>query len=131
LRPRTAILLARVVDARANPATQEGTVTLRVLDVLKGTVPGPLLAVRGRIQHCISSPAHPPPYDQIDCAGRTPGCGSCYAYDYRDAAVYLLLVKDGTPYWAPLSPTNEEVGGPADPWVRRVKREFAQPRSGG
>jgi hypothetical protein len=47
--------------------------------------------------------------------------GNCYALTYRSGAQYLLLIKAGTPYWAPLAPTNEQVQGEDDAWVSWVR----------
>ena len=116
IRESETVVLARVVGAG---------VTLQVLEVLKGSYDRPFVTVAGQIRDYPSDPARRPPYDQIDCVGRVPGCGDCFARGYKDGAQYLLLLKGGTPYWAPLSPTNEEISGPDDPWVVRVKRELA------
>lgn len=100
-------------------------ITLRVLEVLKGSYDRPSLTVAGQIRDYRGDPGRRPPYEQIDCVGRVPGCGTCFAQNYEDGAEYLLLLKGGTPYWAPLSPTNEEVSGPDDPWVVWVRRHLA------
>jgi hypothetical protein len=60
----------------------------------------------------------PVPYDWVRSSGTS---GSCFAFDYREGAEYLLFLRSIggvlTPYWAPLAPTNEQVTGPEDPWV--------------
>ena len=89
-------------------------ITLRVLEVIKGAYDRPFVTVPGQIRDYASDPARRPPYEQI---------GDCFARSYKDGAQYLLLLRGGTPYWAPLSPTNEEVAGPDDPWVVWVKRQ--------
>lgn len=99
-------------------------ITLRVLEVLKGSYDRPSLTVAGQIRDYRSDPGRRPPYEQIDCVGRVLGCGSCFAQSYKDGAEYLLLLKGGTPYWAPLSPTNEGVSGADDPWVVWVRRHL-------
>lgn len=52
---------------------------------------------------------------------------SCFARGYKRGGMYLLLLKkqgdDYTPYWEPLAPTNEQVGGLDDPWVRWVESQ--------
>ena len=115
IRESEAVVRARVVGAG---------VTLRVLEVLKGSYDRSFVTVPGQIRDYRSDPARRPPYDQIDCVGRVPGCANCFAQSYKDGVEYLLLLKGGTPYWAPLSPTNEEVSGPNDPWVVWVKRQL-------
>jgi len=59
------------------------------------------------------------------------------ALEYRIGAEYLLLLRHGgpapadaegnelTPYWAPLSPTNEQLfGGVSDAWFVWVSKEL-------
>lgn len=58
------------------------------------------------------------PYSFVRPSGRR---GNCYAVTYRSGAYYLLFIKSGTPYWAPLAPTNEQVRSRSDPWVAWVK----------
>ncbi len=77
----------------------------------------------------------PVPYDFIRPGGRH---GNCVALEYRQGAEYLLLLKRSsnqaalpdtlTPYWAALAPTNEQVFGPADPWVAWVRKTVADLR---
>ena len=103
-----------------------GRVTLEVLEVLKGRFHRRRLAVDGRTGAAPASPrGRQIPYDQLDCA-RAGGCGGCFAHEYRDGAEYLLMLKGVTPYWAPLSPTNEEVSGAQDPWVLWVKGQLSR-----
>ena len=116
IRERDTVVRARVLGAG---------ITLQVLEVLKGSYNRPFVTVAGQIRNYRCDPGRRPPYEQIDCMGRVPGCGDCFARGYKDGAQYLLLLKGGTPYWAPLSPTNEEISGPDDPWVVWVKRQLA------
>ena len=125
IRESETIVRARVVTSDPRMRSDPGRVTLRVLDVLKGSHDRPFVTVPGQIRNYRSDPGRRPPYEQIDCMGRVPGCGSCFAQSYKDGAQYLLLLKGGTPYWSPLSPTNEEVSGPDDPWVVWVRRQLA------
>ena len=125
IRESETVVRARVVASDPRMRTDPGRITLRVLEVLKGSYDRLFVTVTGQIRDYPSDPARRPPYDQIDCVGRVPGCGSCFAQSYKDGAQYLLLLKGGTPYWAPLSPTNEEVFGTDDPWVAWVRRRLA------
>jgi hypothetical protein len=93
--------------------------------VVKGEHPGLWVTVAGRLADYRAPSGRTPPYAEIDCVGRTPGCASCFARSYAMGRQYLLLLKGGTPYWAPLSPTNEEVSGPSDPWITWVRRTLA------
>jgi hypothetical protein len=67
----------------------------------------------------------PVPYGTVKPSGLR---GACFAETYQKNGEYLLLLKrvDGvlTPYWAPLSATNEQIVGPQDKWVVWVKEEL-------
>jgi len=115
------IVRARAVPAPPDVRGSAGTVHLRVLEVLRGTPAGPALTVPGELAAYRPDPGRRPPYREIDCVGREPGCGGCFARRYREGGEYLLLLKGGTPYWAPLAPTNEEISGREDPWVAWVR----------
>ena len=125
IRESETVVRARVVASDPRMRTDPGRITLQVLEVLKGSYDRPFVTLPGQIRDYRSDLGRRPPYEQIDCVGRVPGCGDCFARGYKDGAQYLLLLKGGTPYWAPLSPTNEEVSGPDDPWVVWVKRQLA------
>jgi hypothetical protein len=51
--------------------------------------------------------------------------GSCYVYSYKPGAEYLLFLDRFdwglTPYHSIFSPTNEQLRGPDDPWLRWVR----------
>jgi hypothetical protein len=48
----------------------------------------------------------------------------CFAYDYKLGGTFLLLLKNGTPYWSQVRPTNEEVRGSRDPWLLWVEAQL-------
>ena len=58
--------------------------------------------------------------------------GSCMAMTYRQGGEYLLLLQRSEfrgvldPYWVLLAPTNNEIWGADDPWVRWVRLEIAR-----
>ena len=110
------IVRARVVSSTPDQGNDRGTIHLEVLETLKGAWTGSPLSVEGRLNDYPARTARPVPYDLLDCS-RAAGCGGCFAYDYKEGAEYLLFLKEANPYWAPLSPTNEEVSGSDDPWV--------------
>lgn len=57
-----------------------------------------------------------PPYRKA-----RPGAdGPCFAFDYRAGGSYLLLLRGGRLYYAPLAPVNEEVDGLSDAWATWV-----------
>ncbi|MGH7319578.1 MAG: hypothetical protein ACRELA_08130 [Candidatus Rokuibacteriota bacterium] len=123
------IVRAEVVGFRDGKAQRPGNVDLRVLEALKGSLTQPVISVEGRLRDYQARGETSLPYRQLNCA-RAGGCGGCFARDYRRGRQYLLLLKSGTPYWAPLAATNEEVSGESDPWVQWVKAHLAktQPR---
>jgi hypothetical protein len=88
IRESEAVVRARVVGAG---------VTLRVLEVLKGSYDRPFVTVPGQIRDYRSDPARRPPYEQIDCMERVPGVGSCFAQSYKDGAEYLLVAEGRRP----------------------------------
>lgn len=126
VREAEVILRARAMAPEPWWRTSPGQVVLRVGEVLKGSYERPFISVIGQLGEYRADPGRRPPYQQIDCVGRVPGCANCFAQRYREGAEYLFLLKEGTPYWAPLSPTNEEVSGPSDPWVRWVRRQVVE-----
>ena len=126
IRESEVVVRADVVGAEAGHRGEPGHVTLRVLDVLKGSLAGVFITVPGRLADYRVPAGRRPPYAEIDCEGRAPGCASCFARTYKASGQYLLLLKGGTPYWAPLSPTNEEVSGPDDPWITWVRPQLAR-----
>jgi hypothetical protein len=67
------------------------------------------------------------PYRYVRSAGQR---GSCFASEYRRGGEFLLLLRATpsgyyTPYWALLSPLNEQVRGNDDPWVKWVRAQLA------
>ena len=98
-----------------------GGMLFRVLEVVAGTYHPLFFSTTGTLADYPRPSGRVVPYEQIDCVNRVPGCGGCFAQRYRDGAEYLLLLKGGTPYWAALSPTNEEISGPDDPWLAWVR----------
>lgn len=123
------IVRAEVVGFREGKAQSPGNVDLRVLEAFKGPLTQPFISVEGRLRDYPARGDTSLPYSQLSCA-RAGGCGGCFARDYRRGRQYLLFLKGGTPHWAPLAATNEEVSGDSDPWVQWVKAYLArtQPR---
>lgn len=117
------VLRVKVTGARESRGNRIGTVTLEVLEVLKGRLDSGELSIRGRLRNYEGTKGRTAPYDQLDCV-RAAGCGGCFAYDYKAGAQYILMLKDGGAYWAPLSPTNEEVTGENDPWALWLKQQL-------
>ena len=116
-------------------AGSDTQVRFRVVEILKGIVPGEIIEFNGALTEQDDRNDRPVPYDFIRPGGRH---GNCVALEYRQGAEYLLLLKRSsnqaalpdtlTPYWAALAPTNEQVFGPADPWVAWVRKTVANLR---
>lgn len=108
-------------------------VQFQVLETLKGTLPSSSLSFTGELEDHGDPNDADVPYNFVRPGGRR---GNCYALGYRQGTEYLLMLRrparpraDGsagelTPYWAPLSPVNEQLGrGEDDPWLAWVRRE--------
>lgn len=119
VREAEVILRARAIEIP--PWMRTTGVLFRVLEVVAGTYHPLFFSTTGTLADYPRPSGRVAPYEQIDCAGRVPGCGSCFARRYREGTEYLLLLRGGTPYWAALSPTNEEISGPDDPWLAWVR----------
>jgi len=101
----------------------ESHISFRVLEVLKGPARRnvDLAGVfTGKHDHQRDKV----PYEWVRASGES---GGCYAREYLQGQEYLLIMKGGTAYWSPLSPTNEEVAGASDPWVEWVRDKLHAP----
>lgn len=116
------------VDGKHLPVTRT-RVQFQVLEVLEGEFADTVLSIPGRLTEEDDPNPGPVPY-----ASARPGAldGSCYAYNYRHGATFLLLLKETrhglSPYWAPMAPVNEQVSGLDDPWVYWVRSYLAARR---
>ena len=108
----------------------EGQIEFRVIRVLKGSVsPGDTVTLKGLLESSDDFNEKPVPYTFVRLGGRK---GSCYASNYRQAGDYLLLLNPSphqnegpwTAHWAELSPTNEQLRSPEDPWLAWVARQL-------
>jgi hypothetical protein len=107
-------------------------VRFAILKVLKGDLSSPVIEFNGSLADRDDRNDRPVPYDFVRPGGRR---GNCFALEYRVGAEYLLFLRHGepsvaarnqlTPYWAALSPTNEQLfGGASDPWSVWVSTEL-------
>ncbi len=108
-------------------------VRFAILEVLKGRLSSSTVEFNGSLTDRDDRNDRPVPYDFIRRGGRG---GNCFALTYRAGAEYLLLLRSGehpsdaqpnqlTPYWAPLSPTNEQLfHGASDAWFVWVSKEL-------
>lgn len=108
----------------------EGQIEFRVVRVLKGPLsPGDTVTLPGRVESRDDLNDGPVPYTFVRRGGRG---GDCFASNYREAGDYLLLLNPSTnpsagPWtsrWSGLSPTNEQLRGPDDPWLDWVGRQL-------
>lgn len=120
-----AIYLAVANRYTANQDAKHGSqIEFTVLETLKGQARDRLV-VSGELvstDDFNDSGMVPPRWVRSD--GRR---GSCYAEHYKQGGTFLLLIRKGQPYWEGPSPTNEQVTGPQDPWVARVRETLRQP----
>lgn len=108
-------------------------VRFAILEVLKGRLSASTIEFNGSLTDRDDRNDRAVPYDFIRPGGRA---GNCFALTYRAGAEYLLLLRRAeqpayaqpielTPYWAPLSPTNEQlIGGASDAWFVWVSHEL-------
>ncbi len=99
-----------------------GNVEFEILEVLKGRLESNRLTVGGQTDRYDGPNDGAAPYNFVRPGGRH---GECFASDYKQGAKFLLFLREGSPNWAPLAATNEEVSGPNDPWVLWVKEYLA------
>src|SRR5262249_8223551 len=122
-----------IVLATAAPSTLPDAVEFRVNETLKGTVPTPLLVIQGQLTPEDDDNDSPFPFAFVRRGGRH---GNCFATTYRAGRAYVLMLNPAnqtnrpsqgafvptlTPYWEPLAPTNEQVSGASDRWVKWVR----------
>lgn len=108
-------------------------IRFKVEEVLKGEALPATLAIGGALMEVDDFNDHPAPYKIVRPGGRR---GGCIAATYKKGAEYLLFLKKEmgqlTPYWASLSPTNEQLRGPQDAWltwVRAYLQRLTEPAS--
>jgi hypothetical protein len=101
-------------------------IAFEVREVLKGELPVESLHVRGYLTDRDDFNGGAVPYlwnrENVDI-------GACFSASYRLGGEYLLLLRnrDGgelTPYWALVSPVNEQIRGADDPWVAWVRAQI-------
>lgn len=119
------IVRATAVREVSHPGAQMSSMVFRVVEVLKGEQVPDSLEFAGYVHDADDFNAGPVPY-----AYRRNGNvgGSCFAYSYKIGAEYLLFLGRFqwglTPYHSIFSPTNEQLRGPDDPWLRWVRERI-------
>jgi hypothetical protein len=101
-------------------------VRLELVEALRDSIPASIV-VPGTIVDRDDFNTLPVPYQMVRTSGQY---GDCYASEYRLDAEYLLLLKRTsrglTPQWWPLAPSNEQIRGADDAWVRWVNNRVLQ-----
>jgi len=119
----TAIGYKKMPDQRyRTTGVPESLIEFRVEEVLKGGEVPPTLVINGYLSDQDDFNDRPVPYGFVRRSGRR---GSCYANDYKEGAEFLLFLKKNeaalTPYWAALTPTNEQLHAADDAWLAWVR----------
>lgn len=116
-----AIYLAVAMRYATAPSSDTGAnamIQFQVLEILKGS-PRYHLELEGMLSDRDDFNDQPDvPRRWLRPEGRR---GSCFARTYKQGGTFLLIMRGGSPYWAALTPTNEQVTSPGDPWVAWVR----------
>jgi len=113
------IILATVINFKKKKNLEDRTSILFEIDeVIYGSTSDDYIKIDGRIVTKSLGNKHKVPY--IKGRRRSSG-GQCFATDYEYGSTYLLLLKNGTPYWTAYSPVNEKIINKTDPWLMWVK----------
>lgn len=113
------IVLATVINYQ-KIKNLEGKVSIlfEIDEVLYGTTNDDFISIDGKIVIKSLGNKYKVPY--VKGRRRNSG-GECFAYDYEYGSSYLLVLKNGTPYWTAYSPVNEKITNNSDPWLMWVK----------
>jgi hypothetical protein len=101
-----------------------------VKEVLKGSDVPDTLLIHGIVTDQNDFQDGPVPY--VTHRSRVSGGGACMTRFYKLGAEYLFLLSRRrgepaaqlTPYWQLLAPTNEQLRGPDDPWLKWVRLQL-------
>lgn len=100
----------------------ESTVEFKVEETLWGGDAPQTMILHGYLTDRDDFNDVPLPYRFVRPGGRA---GSCFANSYKKNAQFLLFLKRSrggyTTHVSALGPTNEQLRGPEDPWVKWVK----------
>ena len=118
-----------VAVARELHPRSPGLIQFEVKETVKGDAVTPFLWIRGRLMDRDDFNDLKVPLNGVRPNGYG---GSCYAYDYRRDAAYLLLLRrtatELSPYWSPLSRVNDQIRPNGDQWLDWVRRQVVQAR---
>jgi len=128
------IALDSTRSAANNDVLRGRRVRFRVAEVLRGSDVPSEISIPGILTPHDDYNSGSVPYRDVRFSGQG---GSCYAFEYRRGAEYLFLLiratetnivwtgGEWTPYWANLRPTNEQIRGDDDAWLRWVRSRLA------
>lgn len=135
----TAVVRVRAIGAAPAPPGARASgyyMAFQVLEVLKGTPASDTLVFMGVPDDRDSF--RPEDEDEVPYLSyHRWSAGDCITALYRPGAEYLLLLGRRVngeplhPYWQILAPTNEQIRGPDDPWVRWVRTVLESRRTDG
>ena len=118
----TAVRYAKAPEGNLTSGLPNSTVEFRVEEILKGENVPATLVINGYLSDKDDFNDRPVPYNFIRPGGRS---GSCIANSYKKGTEFLLFLKmkEGklTPYWAALTPVNEQLRSSDDPWLQWVR----------
>ncbi len=113
-----------IVRATALQFIENRGVKFKVTEVLKGNNVPTTIIIKGSLNKRDDFNRRAVPYWHV----RSSGDGDCYAYEYKEGAEFLLLLKkqkgELTPYWYPLAATNEQLSSKDEEWVKWVKEHL-------
>lgn len=114
-----------------NSYQPDSTVQFRVLEVIRGQIPGDRLELRGALVDTDDFNDQKPPYKWVRPDGLS---GNCFATSYRGGAQYLLMLKRTkwrayTVEWYALGPVNEQLHSAEDPWLIWVRAQARHQRT--
>jgi hypothetical protein len=123
------IVRATALGYSAPPGNnRKGSIRFNAVEVIRGDAL-PELILDGELVDWDDFNGHSSPYEVVRPNGLS---GTCYAWQYRTGAQYLLMLKKATTggltvNWYALAPVNEQLRSPEDPWLlwvrARVERE--------
>jgi hypothetical protein len=124
---KDADLIVRAKVIRTSISSDSGKIVFRVEQVVKGKGAPAELELAGSVSAGDDFNDQPVPYRFVRPDGRA---GTCFADTYRKGAEYLLFLKalkrgGYTTNWEPLGPTNEQLRGSDDPWLKWVTARAA------
>ena len=124
VREAEVVVRAVAVDSLPRLPDDPAEIRFRPTEVLRGPFPTTEFTLHGIVVEEDEFNRRAVPYRHV----RPSGDGPCYTMEYRLGAEYLFLMvrRDGdlTPHWIPLGPTNEQIRGGDDPWVKWVREQL-------